>query len=245
MAGLYNGTTSRYLQVGGAGVASYPSTGWTVFCMFNPTSSQNLFAYMHGHAQPLAAGVHAVNMLLNSGRVRMIVDVSAGNVVDQNSTPSYVADVWNAAMIIWDGVSMVKIWLNGVKTQFVASAFGTVSPTVDVRIGYASHGGSRQFDGLICHSAKFARAFTDAEGERYTKIFVSPAFAQQNADFHVEAHRGGGLAFDLVGNSTVTEVGGMVYGPHAPASYPMDAEESIGAVIAAAANSAGNQFSFA
>lgn len=249
MAGVYNGTTNRYLGVSGTGTTPYTSTGWTLIAMFYPDSSGtiNTFAYVSGHGEPLAAGVHAVNMLIHNvggGVIRMIVDVSAGNVVDFTSSNSINADQWNSAAIVWDGTSKVKIFLNGTKSEQTVSAFGAVSPSVPVRIGFATHGGSRQFNGRICHPAKFSRALSDAEGANFTSSFFSPEFAQQNADWHAEMHRGGNLAFDLVGNATISEIQ-MVYGPHAPVDYPVDNESEIAAIIDSARAPSGNQFSFA
>lgn len=231
MAGEYDGTTDKYLSVGGAGsFMDYPSGGWTLFCMFYPDSgiSAPSFPYIIGHGTT-SAGNHSVNILEDntaSSKVRLLVRVPAGLVVDLLSSAALISDQWNAVAAVWDGVSVMKLWLNGVLTSVVTSAFGTVSPVPDARIGYATHGGSRHWAGRICHAAKWSRDLTNDEGERYTAIFVSPQFAQQNADWHVEMFRGSSLAFDLVGNATVVETS-MTYGPHAPADYPADQYEHV------------------
>lgn len=230
MAGEYDGTTDKYLSVGGGSFMNYPSGGWTLFGMFRPDSgiSPPSFPYVIGHGTT-SSGNHSVNVLVDhttSSKLLLLVRVPAGLVVELWSSAAVVDDQWNAFAAVWDGVSVAKLWLNGVKVSVVTSAFGTVTPGPDARIGYATHGGSRHFNGRICHPAKWSRDLTDDEGERYTGIFVSPQFAQQDADWHVEMFRGANLAFDLVGNATVVETS-MTYGPHAPADYPADQYEHV------------------
>lgn len=225
MAGSYDAVTARYVGVdGAASFMDYPSTGWSFFCMFYPDSgiTSNSFAYLWSHEEPLNFQ-HAVNILKQSpgGEIRVIVDIPAGNVVDLVSSNSVVADQWNAVAVIWDSAGTMRIWLNGTETTQVTAPFGTVSPGVEGRIGYANHGGSRQWNGRICHAAKYSREFTQDEAEKYTQVLVSPQFAQNSADWHVEMFRGGSMLFDLVGNATVSETL-MAYGPHAQAMYPED-----------------------
>ncbi len=250
MAGEYNGSSIRYLGVSGTGTTPYPSTGWSVLFQFRPDSTVtiNTFAYIMGHGEPLAAGVQAVNALIHNtggGKLRMIVDAVAGNVIDFSSSNSISVNQWNGGAIVWDGSSnKSKVWMNGTKTEVTTSSFGSVTPPVPVRVGYATHGGTREFNGQICHVAKFSRALTDEEGEMYTKHLMSPQFSPTNADWHAEMHRGGNLAFDLVGQATISEIS-MVYGPHAPTEYPVDNDDEIGAIISAVADGKGPQFSFA
>ena len=237
MAGSYDAVTARYVGVSGsASVMDYPSTGWSVFGMFYPDSgiTANAFAYLLGHQQPLN-NQHAVNIFKQApaGTMRVTVDIPAGNVVDFASSNTVVADQWNAIAVIWDSGGTMRIYLNGTQTSQVTAPFGTVSPSVGARIGYASHGGSRQWNGRICHVAKYSREFTNDEAVKYTSVFVSPQFAQNSADWHVEMFRGGNVLFDLVGGATVSETS-MAYGPHAPAIYPDDEEEHLLSFEAAA-----------
>ena len=231
MAGNYDGSTDKYLSIGGAGsFMDYPSTGWTLFGMFYPDSgiSAPSFSYIVGHGTT-SAGNHSVNVLEDNtagSKLRLLVRVPAGLVVDLLSSAAVVDDEWNAFAAVWNGAGLQKLWLNGSLASVVTSNYGTVAPGPDARIGYATHGGSRHWAGRLCPPAKWSRDVTDDEGQRYTSALVSPQFAQQNADWHAEMFRGGNLAFDLVGNATVVETS-MTYGPHAPADYPADQYEHV------------------
>lgn len=225
MAGSYDAVTSRYVEISGAAsFMDYPSSGWSLFCMFYPDSTitSNTFAYLHSHAQPLNSAP-AVNLFKAPGGViRFVVDDNVGfTAFDLVSSNAVVADQWNAVAAIWDSGGTARLYLNGVQTSQVVAPFGNVSPAGNVRIGYAAHGGARQWNGRICHPAKYSREFTDDEATKYTQVLVSPQFAQNDADWHVEMFRGGSVLFDLVGNATVAETL-MAYGPHASALYPED-----------------------
>lgn len=230
MAGSFDAVTNRYLEISGSGAPmEYPSTGWTISSFFYPDSGLpiNAFAYLHNHREPLI-NVHAVNMMVQASdsKVRLIVDVPAGTVVDFTSTNTIVANSWNAIAVSYDGSGNVKLWLNGTKTATVVAPFGLVTPSGTAFIGHAAHGGSRQFNGRICHPAKWSRALTEDEGSRYSAQFISPQFAQNSANWHLEMFKGGTLAFDLTGFTTVTE-NLMAYGEHAPVDFPAAQYELI------------------
>lgn len=219
MAGSYDAIVSRYLTLSGPST-DFGSSEWTLFAMFYPDTSitPNSAAYVYAHGTP-SSNTHAVNIWkVNSGNfMRVRVDVPAGTIIT-NDTAAVVDDAWNAIAVSWDNPNF-RVWLNGTLQSTVLSPFGSVTPTPDPRIGYATFGGSREWNGRICHVAKWSRGLTLDEGAKYTQTLVSPQYAQQDADWHVEMFRGGVLANDLVGSHTVTETS-MVYGPQAHVDYP-------------------------
>lgn len=226
MAGSFDAVTSRYLTLGGSPL-NYPSDEWTVFAIFYPDTSitPNSAAYLYSHAQPFA-NIHAINIWKRdpANSMRVSIDLPAGNIVTVD-TAVVNDDVWNAIAISWDNPNF-RVWLNGTLQTQVLSPFGSVVPTVDPRIGFATFGGSREWNGRICHVAKWARGLTLDEGAKYTQTLVSPQYAQQDADWHIEMFRGGALAFDLVGNVSVTETI-MEYGPHAHVDLPSEVFENL------------------
>jgi hypothetical protein len=208
--------------------------------MFYPDStlSVNAFAYIYGHGQPLAS-VDAVNMMVvaSTSKVRVIIDQVglAGARYDLSTSNTITADTWNAVAVSYNGAGTLTVHLNGTSTSQVGSSIPTISPTGGARIGYATHGGSRQFNGRLCHVAKFDRALTNNEVPQYTATLFSPEVAQNSKIWHVEMWNST-FCYDLQNNISTTLVS-MSFGLHAPAAYP--------SMIATSLDDGGEQVSFA
>ncbi len=219
MAAEYNGTTTRYLDITDTAALDLPNAGWTVAAFFRPDSSftVNSFGYVYSHAQPLA-NVSAFNIFKTSGsKIRCTCDQPAGNLVDLSSSNNVVTDSWNSMAAVYNGTTF-RLFLNGTLTTASPPSIGTITPLVNARIGYATHGGSRQFNGQICHVAKYDRAWSDTEATRRTNMFLSPRFDQDNLIWHIEAFNSSFFG-DVRNALSVSEVS-MAYAAHAPVIYP-------------------------
>lgn len=234
MAAVFDGTL-RYNTIGPAGSITYPSAEWTVFLMFNPdvAASRNSQDYMYGHGQP-SSSEDAVNITLNgtagSGPVntmRCRVESTASLKLLQNSVAVAVESTWNAFALVWDGTNF-QYYLNGVQETFSpASSVGTLTPSKVARFGQRDDlSATRAYSGLMCHVTMFDRDLTPDEGKRYTDIFVSPDFAQQNKLWHV-ALWNSDFNFDQQNVQTVTPTSMLFGGPHAPAAYPTATATSL------------------
>ena len=220
MAGVYVNNIVRWLRVGPSGAITYPdSSGWTIFFMFNPKPAQNNPAYLYSHNEVLQIA-DSVNIRLAyaAGPIHCRVEDPSLTALENDTSNSVVSDVWNAFALVWD-TSNFRLYLNGVQTVYAPG-----SPTKDYNPPDFVHMGihsdlfiTTPFNGSICHVMKLDRPLTINEGLKYTDILVSPEFAQNDKDFHVEMFNSD--TYDLQNNRTVTQ-SGMVYGPQAPASYP-------------------------
>ena len=234
MAASFDGTTSRYLEIADSSLLDLPSGGWTIYGMFYPVSPLNTFSYIYSQGQPLS-NLHAINVMLtsSSSTLRLIVDVPAGTLVDFNSSNTIVFNQWNGFAVCYDPPT-VRMFLNGTQTTSSPPALGTVTPASNAFIGQATAGGARQFNGRICHLSQLNRSLTADEGLKYTdpNILISPEFAQNSKVWHIEAWNSSFFG-DVQNQLSVSEVGGMVYGPHAPAAYQsmtatnLDEEEPV------------------
>jgi hypothetical protein len=228
MAGDFDKTVVRHTDVGPAGTISYLSTGWSLFLMFHPRDDtlQNISAYLWSNDTPFQ-GRAAVNIYINGagsglfvqGTVHCRVESTVSAKLDSDTTSSYIPDQWNAIALTWDGTNF-HIFMNGAE-QIIAplDSVGTITPTKVGVIGVREDlNSARTYFGRICHVAQFNRSFTSSEGQRYTGIFVSPAFVQQDKVWHLPIWNAD-FNFDQQGIKTVTPTN-MLFGPHAPASYP-------------------------
>lgn len=225
MAGLFDQTTVRHTDVGPAGTISYSSTGWTLFLMFHPepAADQNGSAYLWSNDTPFqpraAVNLYIDGTLFGSGKVHCRVESTVSAKLASDTTNPINDDQWNAIAVTWDG-SNFHIFLNGTE-QIIAplDTVGTITPTKVGVIGVREDlDVNRTYFGRICHVAQWDRAFTSDEGQLYTSIFVSPAFAQQNKLWHLPIWNAD-FNFDQQNVKTVATTS-MLYGPHAPASYP-------------------------
>lgn len=218
MAAEFNGTTSRYLDITDNAALTVPVSGWTLAAFFRPDTSftTNSFGYIYSHAQPLNVNP-AVNLFKQSaGTIRVIID-NAGNLADFTSSNNVVADTWNAVSLVYNGTTL-RLFLNGTLTTASPASLGNVNPSGNARIGYAVHGGSRQFNGQICHVVKYDRIWSDAEATRRTNTFLSPRFDQDSLIWHIEAFNSSFFG-DVRNILSVSEVS-MAYAAHAPVIYP-------------------------
>ena len=119
----------------------------------------------------------------------------------------------------YDGLN-ARIFLNGSVATASPPGLGTISPSGNARIGDATHGSGREFNGRIAHPSKWDRDFSVADLQHFTSILVSPEFAQTDHIWHVPIWNSTNN-FDQLGVITTTPVGAL-YGNHAPASYPAD-----------------------
>lgn len=232
MAAVLTGGTS-FDEIGPTGTIDYPSAEWSVFLMFNPAvaASRNSQDYMYGHGQP-SASLAAVNISLvgigGSGtvnEVRCRVESTVSVKLLDNTSNTAVENSWNAFLLVWDG-SNFHLYLNGVQTTYGPAATVTsLTPSAVVKLGQRDdESATRAYTGSICHVAQWHRDIQADIALRATAILLSPQFAQQDLQFHVEVWNGS-FNYDLQSVQTVTARNGLTFGPHAPASYPSDPHE--------------------
>lgn len=223
MAGSFDGSNDRYVSISDAPILSWQSSGWAFSAHIFPDSSitDNTFGYIYSHAQPLNF-VAAFNIFRNGpgsgetvGTIRILLDNTA-NLLDVTTASLLVDDEWNHIMVTYDGVN-VRAHINGVSETFSPPSLGTINPGVNARIGFAAHGGSREFAGRICNVAKWSTIVTSVEADRQTSSFVSPGMYRRDMDFHFEL-------FDQQTFDDMNNVSGsaesMLWGNHAPIIFP-------------------------
>ncbi len=197
------------------------SSGWTIFAMFFPSTAVgiNTFAYIYAHAAPLA-NVSAINIFLvaSTSKARVIIDQPGGNLADFSSSNSIVANEWNAIAVRLVGVNVI-IHLNGVQTSASPPAIGNLVPIGNARIGDATHGPGREFNGRICEAAKWDDSLSGDLLDNLTSNLLSPLFVPTPV-WHTPIYNGS-FNDDVMGAVTTTPVGAL-YGDHAPALYPED-----------------------
>lgn len=231
MAGEFDAVTNRYIELVDNSALDLPGSGWSMFAMFYPDTgfTPNTLGYIYSHGAPVSS-VSAINIAKSSSGIRVIIDQPAGTLADFTTSNNVVNDQWNAVSVVYNATNVFTT-LNGTTTTASPPSIGSITPSGNARIGYAVHAGTRQFNGRICHAAKFNRVLTVDERTRYTSIFVSPDFAQQDKIWHLPIWNSD-FTFDQQQVLTVNQVS-MAFGPHAPASYPtmtatnLDEAESV------------------
>ncbi len=228
---LTGGTS--YEQIGTSGSVTYPSAEWSIYFMFKPAALglRGTQDYIYGHDTPSAAN-DAVNVAIvgtggtgTANAIRVRVESAAVLMLIQNTSNVATVDQWNVFALSWTG-SQFKLFLNGVETIFSpAATVTTLTPGNPIFIGQRDDlSSSRAYTGFAAHVAKYDRDFSSAAGVRATNSFLSPQFAQQDLQFHVEMWNAS-FNYDQQNQQTVTPVNGLLFGNHAPASYPSDPHE--------------------
>lgn len=205
---------------------SLPTGGWTVSCMFFPDSGvgANTFPWLYGHGSTTSSQ-HGCNIFVetSTAKVRIIVTDGFGVQWDFSSSNTINVNAWNHVAVVYPGApaQTMRIHLNGVETS-EPNGFEliTLNPTGNARIGDATHGGGREWNGRICHPSKWDRGFSSSDASHFTSLLISPAFAQTDHIWHVPLWNATNH-FDQLGAISTTPVGAL-YGKHAPAEYPAD-----------------------
>lgn len=221
MALSLTGAGSGYLEIAdSSSLDLLDASGWTLFALFYPDSSLtvNQFAYIYSHGVPLVSA-YAVNLMaLNTLKARILLDDTLSTMIDLSSSNNFNLDAWNAVAITYATGGTVNITLNGITTGGLSFA-NNVTPAGVARIGHSVQGGARQFNGRLCHIAKWNRPVDLSLVQKVTSTAaVSPQFALQDEGWHIEMFNED-FSFDLQGNLTTTPT--LVdFGDHAPVAYP-------------------------
>lgn len=223
----------EHLAVTDSSDLTLPSTGWAIFVTFYyDTATEGTNHYMYSHGGPFGSNP-ALQIIVTppNDKLRIILDQSGGNVLDGSSSNLIVTNGWNKGAIVYNGSGTVRINLNGTSTSFGGlGSVSTINPSGDLRIGDASFGASREFTGRLTHFAKFDRSFSTKDGETFTGMFISPAFAQTDKIWHVEMFNPANT-FDLQNRVTTTITNGATFGQHSPTIYQGDTSYLPGAAL--------------
>ncbi|MHA2067025.1 MAG: hypothetical protein ACXABY_21875, partial [Candidatus Thorarchaeota archaeon] len=116
MAGEFDATTNRYIELVDNSALDLPGSGWSLFAMFYPDTgfTSNTFAYIYSHAQPLV-NVSAINFFKTSSGIRVVIDQPAGTLADFTTSNNVVNDQWNAVAVVYNGTNVFAT-LNGTTT---------------------------------------------------------------------------------------------------------------------------------
>lgn len=201
-----------------------PSQGWAISAMFYPDSSigVNTFAYIYAHGTPNDDGADGLNILINSsGSARVIVTDIFAIQYDLESSNSIVADQWNHLAVSFQGGFDLRLYLNGVESiETSGFALGFIIPPGNARIGDATHGTGREFNGRIAHVSKWDRIFSASDVSHFTSLLISPEFVQTDHIWHVPIWNASFNDDQL--NTITTSPVGALYGNHVGAQYPGD-----------------------
>ena len=213
--------------------------GWTFSFFVKPDSAQfyNTWNYIYSHEEPFNFQP-AFNVLMDGfdNSVRIIVDWAGGNLVDYTTTLQLVDDAWNRIIITYNGTS-ITFAINGSTETTTPPVLPDIQPSSVARIGNSTVSpiGSRWFPGSIMHAAQWSRSWTTSDAAAFSETFLSPEFAQNQLDWHIEMFTG--AAWDLNRNISTTPTG-MSWAPHGPVIYPGRMTNGPGSeAIIAAANS--------
>ena len=203
-----------------------PASGWTVSAMFYPDTGvgSNTFPWIYGHGST-SSTQHGLNIFVETSTVKVRIIVTDGFGVQWDFSTSNLIQLneWNHVAVVYPGTpsTTMRIHLNGVETT-AGNGFAliTLNPTGNARIGDATHGGSREWNGRVAHASKWDRPFSSADTNHFTNLLVSPEFAQTDHIWHIPIWNSTNF-FDQLGVvSTLNQ--GALFGNHAPAKYPAD-----------------------
>jgi hypothetical protein len=234
MAGQYDDTNRRHLSVA---TFSYLANQWTIVQKLHYTSGGglNTFAYSYSHGSSPLNNVDSIVILRNGlgsgeteGTLRVIIDTGAGNLLDATTTAQIVDDEWNSVAVM-ASVSNVHVFINGVREQFAANVVA-LSPSTALRIGDATHGPDREWNGFIDETAMYDFTFSFQELEDFTATLQSPSFLDRPQFLHTEMFGPNDFG-DVSGSNLSITDSSMLWGPQSPTVYPASIATYLGAPV--------------